>query len=315
MFNPTSDSPLSSVLAQLGFDSSSEIDTLDRDTSSIDGKGLDLLKNIAGQDKKPTDTSNNSSEKVDTSKDLSVIPDYMKSHEDMLNRKFDFEPEDTTNYTSKAISELGPNFSHIHSKDGFYDQVMMKEAKQEYLDNNPTYAELIEYTENYLSDDDLVRKALEEEMRAKRTFTEQGFQDQLDQLFTEGVLNQSGRRMLSGIQKGLKELRAKIEDQAQQHAFQSLSKFKDYKRIFEDESQKFNPLGFEIPDDLRRHLKEFVLAGKHNTIDEKMTTNERAQRELLQALVLSPKALIEFVDIISKKGIQFGADQIKKKVF
>lgn len=319
MFNSTetlSADPFGSALDALGFGKENREDDVFSDKVEIDNKAIDLLNNASQQERKLTNTGSDKDDLLNTNKELAELPDFMKQHEEILNKKFEFEGDDNTDYTSLAIEQFGPSFSYIKGKDAFYDQMIRANTVQQELAANENYHKIVSYLETPDNDEALVKESILSRMRTHMTYTPKNYEDQLDQVFEEGKLNAEGVQLAKNLRKELAGSRSKIENAANQAAAKTLVEYKEYKNTFEDRIKNFNPFGFELSDDLRRHLREFVNSGKHNEVDSsKLSVTDRVDREILQALITSPKAAIEFINLVTKKGIDHGAQKVLKKTF
>jgi len=315
MLNNGQTATFGSVLQELGFGGDSQEATTFAENPVFDSKALNVLEKASQQQVKPIVTGNDKPELVDTKKELSQLPEFLKPHEEILNKKFEFDGDDDTDYTSLAIEEFGTNFSYIKTRDAFYDQMVMAQTIDQQLSGNESYHKIVEYLETPGNETQLLRDAILEGLQTQMTYTPKNYQDQLDQYFEEGEMNEEGKRKVAQIKKALVATRSRIEAEASTNASRTVANYKEYRNTVEDEIKNFNPFGIELSEDLRRHIGEVVRAGKHNQVDPKSPAKSRAQREILQALFTSEKAALEFINIIAQKGIEHGSQKILRNKF
>ncbi|MGG7664066.1 hypothetical protein [Dyadobacter sp. BHUBP1] len=290
---------------EAGFSSPDESD-LFKTEAAIDPKVTDHIKSVLastapkGVDTKPPGGAPPSQ--------AEALPDYFKPFEDVLSKKFEFAEPDSTDYSSLAVKEFGPNFAHLNSRDAVYDHSFYTLASENFLQENPQYQEALAVADGQFDEGDFLRDVIASQMRKNPfNFTKANYQEKLEEYFEEGKINDEGKRLVAEIKKEYKSIQAGLEQQARSYAASELAKYKEYRTTFADELKNFSLYGIELSDDIKRHIQEYVTSGKAKEAQTAATSmKDFARREILNALVSSEKAFLEVMRLVDKRGIDYG---------
>jgi hypothetical protein len=236
------------------------------------------------------------------------LPAYMEEFKEELNKKYDAPTDDKTNWTEKAMQELGPNYTHITSRDAFQTEIFLREAQFNFLNSNPDVRML----------NDLVKGVYDPRQILSDPAYEEQLKTRVDQFFDEnGELNQKGNIRYGELMQIYKNHLASIYNQAKEHANNELVKYNEFKTTLLSEIRTYKPAGLEIPEAMGEHLANFIISGKAKEFYDTtpQTPKEAAQKEIMLALIADKKLFAEFVNMLNERGVHYGATESSKKFF
>ncbi|MCE7039239.1 hypothetical protein [Dyadobacter sp. CY312] len=281
--------------------------------SNISERDISQLKNImnAGE---PTGIDTKS--KVE-SPAKPATPEYMKEYQEILEKKFEKTEDDKTDYTKRAIEELGSSFSHINTRDAFENELFTRQSIWEYLDQQPNFKILEDVVEGRYPSRFLISENIKSRLDQDDPNFEENLKARVDQYFDEDELNAKGKARYGEIMNGYKNAVQNAYHDAQRHASQELIKLNEFKANLTAELKTFKPGGVELGEELGAHIANYISAGKNKEWHEQTppTPKEAAQKEIMMAIMSDPKALAEWINLLDIRGRNYGSTSEAQKFF
>ncbi len=285
--------------------------------NEINKDAFEALKSAVGNS---TPRGIDTTPKSIVSKEPAAIPtpDYFKDYEETLNKPYEFEPEDTTDWKQEAVKKFGGDYADLDSREKVYDQSYLQERERDLLDNSKEYQSALRIVEGQIDKGQYLKGMIAEEKKKNPlTFTQSVYNEKIAEFFDEdGNLNESGEEIMNNFIQAQKDNVSYYKQQAREVAGKSLNDQKEYKSVLNEQLDQFKFGGLDLDDDTKRKLKEIITTGKlKDIIAKKNTPQDAAKREILWTLLNTDEAFVKVLSQIDKRGIQYGLNQKARNNF
>lgn len=246
-------------------------------------------------------------------------PEYLAEYKEILNTKLDL-PEDTTDYSQRAIDEFGKDFAHLNSKDAFQDELYSREYKNEYFNRfDPKVVSLMkDIVEGRYDKGQLVRDGVATAMHKNESYTEEAFDERMKRYFDEnGELNAEGIAKYNSYLSEYKTIWSKTNYDAERYASTELVKYKDMMNSVSNQLKTAKFGGIVLPEELSNYIEHNIKSGKTQDWlnNEPKNPEEAAIKEIQIALISDPRIFAEWFKLVTDLGVKHGVNIKAKQIF
>lgn len=278
--------------------------------ASFDANGVKHLKEIVKDaDGKTLNTSSNNN----PAPTAAEYADYMKPLEDILKGEFKTKDDSNRNYSAEAVKQFGNEFAHLNTRDQIYEQSLFNTTYKNLIKSDPNYGEYKAAIEGKVDMVEILKDVIAQKLRDDFNYSEETFNSRLEQFYKDGELTSEGKRFGEQMKSRYANALQQIEQNAKAEANKKVGDYKEYSSTLETEIDSFSPYGVELPDDFRAHIRELIKSGKSKEMPK--TPQERAQREILEAIVSDPLSAAKFIAAIDSRGVTHGRNTAAKTNF
>lgn len=284
----------------------------------VNKDALEALRNAVGNS---TPRGIDTTPKTIVSKEPVALPtpDYFKDFEETLNKPYEFEQEDATDWKSEAVKRFGSDYADLDSREKVYDQSYLQERERDLLDNSTEYQNALRISDGQIDKGQYLKSLINQEKEKNPlTYTQSVYNEKIAEFFDEetGKLNERGEAIMNNFIQTQKDNVASYRQQAKELASKSLNEQKEYKSVLNQQLDQFKFGGLEIDEDTKRKLKEIISTGKLKDIIEKRNTpQDKAKREILWTLLNTDEAFLKVLSQIDKRGVNYGLNQKARNNF
>lgn len=280
---------------------------------AVDKSALSHLQTIVDGQTTPARIDTTSTTTAAATGELSGLPDYFKDFDEVSKQNYLNPNDDRTDYSAEALRKFGPEYSHLNTRDQIYDQTLYNKQYKDALASNSeyqTYDDIVQGRADVVS---VIGDILADKLRQNFEFTQEKFEERLSIYVQDGQLTQEGRSLADKLKRDAVNLKGQIESEAKTKATQKVSEYSQYRTVVDDQIKNFKPFGIDLPEEMRSHIREIITSGKSKQVPQ--TTEEKAQREILEAILSDKKAGFEFIRMIDARGIEHGTQKAAKTNF